>query len=82
MHFPSVRLVAIAGLAAQTSASPHPRRDQMRSRAAPRSVTYHANSTRTDAVKQTFQIAWDGYYQYAFPHDSLQPQTNDWSDDR
>ena len=31
---------------------------------------------RANAVKQTFQIAWDGYYQYAFPNDELLPVNN------
>jgi mannosyl-oligosaccharide alpha-1,2-mannosidase len=37
---------------------------------------YAVNSARADAVKQTFQIGWDGYYQYAFPMDQLSPVTN------
>ena len=45
----------------------------------------YANTTseqdRADAVKQTFQIAWDGYYEYAFPHDALEPLTNSYADD-
>ena len=28
---------------------------------------------RANVVKQTFQIAWDGYYKYAFPNDELLP---------
>ncbi|KAH8698780.1 mannosidase MsdS [Talaromyces proteolyticus] len=31
---------------------------------------------RAAAVKQTFQIAWDGYYNHAFPHDELHPEDN------
>lgn len=31
---------------------------------------------RADAVKQTFQIAWDGYKKYAFPNDELAPLSN------
>lgn len=37
---------------------------------------------RADAVKQTFQIAWNGYKQYAFPNDELHPVTNAFSDSR
>lgn len=43
---------------------------------------YVANPSRAAAVKKTFDISWDGYYQYAFPHDSLRPVNNSWSDDR
>ncbi|KAK3504135.1 mannosyl-oligosaccharide alpha-1,2-mannosidase precursor [Neurospora crassa] len=41
-----------------------------------------SNQERRDAVKQAFQISWDGYYKYAFPHDSLRPVTNSYEDDR
>lgn len=44
--------------------------------------TYVTNQTRADAVKQTFQISWDGYYKYAFPGDSLLPVTNTFENDR
>lgn len=43
---------------------------------------YVTNQTRADAVKQTFQISWDGYYKYAFPGDSLLPVTNSFANDR
>lgn len=43
---------------------------------------YVYNQTRADAVKQTFQISWDGYYTYAFPGDSLLPVTNTFQNDR
>lgn len=43
---------------------------------------YTVHQQRADAVKQAFQISWDGYYKYAFPHDSLRPISNGWSDDR
>lgn len=46
------------------------------------SSSYVTNQTRADAVKQTFQISWDGYYQYAFPGDSLLPVTNTFENDR
>lgn len=34
---------------------------------------------RAAAVQQAFQLSWDAYYQYAFPHDQLKPvsQTGD-----
>lgn len=46
------------------------------------SPSYSPNATRANAVKAAFQHAWDGYYAYAFPHDSLLPVTNSYQDDR
>ena len=40
------------------------------------------NRQRADAVKQTFQIAWDGYYKYAFPNDELHPVSNSFGNPR
>ncbi|KAI9741587.1 MAG: maturation of Asn-linked oligosaccharides protein [Claussenomyces sp. TS43310] len=37
---------------------------------------------RAAAVAETFQIAWNGYHQYAFPHDELHPLSNSWGDPR
>lgn len=37
---------------------------------------------RADAVIEQFRFAWDGYYQYAYPHDSLHPKDNTYRDDR
>lgn len=54
------------------------RAEQFRGPARP----YVANPSRAAAVKQTFDISWDGYYTYAFPHDSLRPVNNSWDDDR
>lgn len=48
----------------------------------PRGPRYAVNQQRADAVKQAFQTSWDGYYKYAFPHDSLMPVSNNASDDR
>ncbi len=47
-----------------------------------RAPPYLANQNRANAAKQAFQISWDGYYKYAFPHDSLRPVTNTYADDR
>lgn len=44
--------------------------------------TYQSHPERTAAVKAAFQLSWDGYYKHAFPHDSLQPISNTYSDDR
>ncbi|KAK4099820.1 glycoside hydrolase family 47 protein [Parathielavia hyrcaniae] len=47
-----------------------------------RATQYAVNQDRADAVKEAFQVSWDGYYRYAFPHDSLRPVTNGFADDR
>ncbi|KAL2170210.1 hypothetical protein VTG60DRAFT_5078 [Thermothelomyces hinnuleus] len=47
-----------------------------------RAPQYVVNKQRADAVKEAFQVSWDGYYKYAFPHDSLRPVTNKFADDR
>ncbi|CAK7226116.1 Mannosyl-oligosaccharide alpha-1,2-mannosidase 1B [Sporothrix bragantina] len=44
--------------------------------------SYVAHPDRVDAVKAAFQRSWDGYYAHAFPHDSLKPISNTYSDDR
>jgi hypothetical protein len=40
------------------------------------------NSERADAVKAAFQVAWNGYQTYAFPHDELHPVDNTYGDPR
>ncbi|CAK3994017.1 glycoside hydrolase family 47 [Lecanosticta acicola] len=37
---------------------------------------------RANAVIEMFRFAWDGYYQYAYPHDDLLPVNNSHSDSR
>lgn len=37
---------------------------------------------RAQAVIQQFRFAWNGYREYAFPHDDLRPQNNSFSDSR
>ncbi|KAK5139536.1 hypothetical protein LTR04_003504 [Oleoguttula sp. CCFEE 6159] len=37
---------------------------------------------RAAAVKDAFQTAWTGYYQYAFPNDELLPVNNSFSNSR
>ncbi|KAH8897012.1 glycoside hydrolase [Thozetella sp. PMI_491] len=81
MYFLSTGALAALSLASQAAASPYPARPGSSAHAA-RDRTYISHPDRAAAVKQTFQISWDGYYKYAFPHDSLRPQTNEWSDDR
>lgn len=40
------------------------------------------NQDRADAVKASFQFAWDGYKKYAFPNDELRPVTNGFTNSR
>jgi mannosyl-oligosaccharide alpha-1,2-mannosidase len=77
MHLTGTAL-AVFGLASQVTASPQYQRADSHSR----SPQYVANATRANAVKAAFQTAWDGYYKYAYGHDSLRPVTNTFSDDR
>lgn len=35
-----------------------------------------SQADRAEAVKNTFQIAWEGYYKHAYPHDQLHPLDN------
>ncbi|SMQ53973.1 unnamed protein product [Zymoseptoria tritici ST99CH_3D1] len=37
---------------------------------------------RADAVVEMFRHAWDGYRQFAYPHDDLLPRSNSYSDSR
>jgi len=59
-------------LGSLAAAAPHP----------PRGARYAANHHRANAAKEAFQVSWDGYYKYAFPHDSLRPVSNTYEDDR
>ena len=43
---------------------------------------YDVNAARASAVAQTFQIGWDGYYEFAFPNDELDPVTNTFENPR
>jgi mannosyl-oligosaccharide alpha-1,2-mannosidase len=77
-------ILAILATASQVAAVP--RVSQVRASPVQRYLgpptSYVYNQTRADAVKQTFQISWDGYYQYAFPGDSLLPVSNSFENDR
>ena len=44
--------------------------------------SYQAHPERASAVQATFQRSWDGYYEYAFPHDTLKPISKTFEDDR
>ncbi|ORY67770.1 glycoside hydrolase [Pseudomassariella vexata] len=37
-------------------------------------------TTRADGVVEMFRVAWSGYVTYAFPHDQLRPQSNNYTD--
>ncbi|KAI1342985.1 glycoside hydrolase family 47 protein [Xylariaceae sp. FL0016] len=45
-------------------------------------LSYTSYPDRAAAVKNTFQISWDGYYRYAFPNDSLLPISMTGQNDR
>ncbi|OTA59704.1 glycoside hydrolase family 47 protein [Hypoxylon sp. EC38] len=44
--------------------------------------SYVAHPDRQAAVKEAFQRSWDGYYQYAFPNDTLRPISRTYQNDR
>ncbi|KAI5861396.1 glycoside hydrolase family 47 protein [Durotheca rogersii] len=60
------RAIAILGFASQALGAP----------------SYVSHPDRLEAVAHAFQISWDGYYQYAFPNDTLQPISRTASNDR
>jgi len=66
--------LALLALVSQAGASPAGRRAGR--------PTYKSYPDRANAVKAAFQKGWDGYYKYAFPHDSLRPVSNSYDDDR
>ena len=72
--------VASLGLISQVAAKPYPRKAGSRTYSP--DPHYVVNETRTDAVKDVFRTAWQGYYKNAFPHDSLKPISNSFEDDR
>ena len=45
-------------------------------------TTYEAHPERAAAVRAVFRRAWAGYYEVAFPHDSLKPVSGAYVDDR
>ncbi|KAG6040265.1 hypothetical protein E4U41_001102 [Claviceps citrina] len=45
-------------------------------------VPPRADHGKARQVKEAFEISWNGYYQHAFPHDTLHPVTNGYEDDR
>lgn len=59
-----------------------PRARPLLSRQSSRPDNHTLNVERAAAVKAAFQVAWDGYKEYAFPHDELHPVSNTFSDSR
>ncbi|KAI0869331.1 glycoside hydrolase family 47 protein [Hypoxylon argillaceum] len=73
MHRYSWAIAALSSISpAVVSASP----------IASRGPSYVSHPDRLDAVKAAFQRSWDGYYQYAFPNDSLNPISKTYTNDR
>lgn len=71
MRFDKTSALAL-GLAAPALAAPSSR---LRKRGGP-------DPERADAVKATFNTAWKGYYDNAFPNDNLHPITNGFDNGR
>jgi mannosyl-oligosaccharide alpha-1,2-mannosidase len=67
MRIPSIVTATSAFSLLHSVSACHPRLKHAQSQEA---------ALRADAVVQAFRIAWDGYYQYAFPHDQLHPIDN------
>lgn len=44
-------------------------------------ASYTAQPSRAAAVQEAFDRAWNAYYTYAFPHDSLTPLSRSFEDD-
>ncbi|KAJ8126983.1 hypothetical protein O1611_g6655 [Lasiodiplodia mahajangana] len=75
MHRYSWALLALSSVSpAVVSASPLAPR--------PRGPSYVSHPDRLDGVKEAFQRSWDGYYEYAFPNDSLKPISKSYDNDR
>ncbi|KAI0200952.1 glycoside hydrolase family 47 protein [Astrocystis sublimbata] len=49
---------------------------------ASRGPSYVSHPDRLAGVKEAFQRSWDGYYEYAFPNDSLKPISKSYDNDR
>lgn len=68
MRVSSISIAAVALAAAGQSAS------------LPKRASEESFNRRAEEVKEVFQIAWDGYYKHAFPHDQLHPVGNGYDD--
>lgn len=58
--------IAVLGCVTGITAAPH----------------YQDHPERAAEVKAAFQRSWNGYYENAFPHDTLRPISKSFSDDR
>ena len=76
MHFSRLSLPLVAVLALPSLALPHDKPLDKRA------DNHTLNRDRADAVKAAFVHAWNGYKEYAFPHDELHPVSNSFSDSR
>ena len=74
MLCPQVKTLVALGFTGAAIAAPHHKRAY--------APTYAPNADRADAVKEAFSFAWKGYYENAFPHDTLRPVSNGFIDDR
>lgn len=64
--------IAAFGLASAVSATP---RHHGRAAGSP-------DAAKAQAVKEVYQESWRGYYQYAFPNDTLNPVSETYQNDR
>ncbi|KAF7619586.1 hypothetical protein AFLA_001211 [Aspergillus flavus NRRL3357] len=76
MHFSSLSLPLTAlSLVTPSLAYPQFKFEQRVARS-------NSSESRANAVKEAFVHAWDGYMQYAYPHDELHPISNGVGDSR
>lgn len=78
MQIPLVFLSVAACLSLSALAAPYNEKRYI----GPRQNVNASQQARADAVKQTFQTAWNGYKQFAFPNDELFPLTNKFGNSR
>ncbi|KAH7380823.1 glycoside hydrolase family 47 protein [Cadophora sp. MPI-SDFR-AT-0126] len=78
MHFSRIVVPTVAFLAGSIQAIPTG--DLFTRQSRPDNHTL--NRERADAVKASFEFAWDGYKKYAFPNDELHPVSNGFSNSR
>ncbi|KAF5016850.1 hypothetical protein F66182_11338 [Fusarium sp. NRRL 66182] len=80
----AVHSAVLIGLGATTSSQNELKLDYPKQRGSDYDYTGFEprQSARADAIVDMFRFAWDGYYTYAFPHDSLVPGLNTFWDDR
>lgn len=50
--------------------------------AAPKGKKGGPDADRAKAIKETYQYSWKGYYDHAFPNDTLAPLNNSYVNDR